>query len=396
MKIEELWQIDTDRKVYLFGAGERGRDFYSKYKEQLDIEGCFDNHPQGDFYGLPVLKPVSKRQAFDDHRLIIVCSFWEEEMGAQLVELGYTPFIDFLNVRYFEQFLEKPLCPWGKKLALFYGTCHIDAVMDYMRLIPAFNNQYSSLCIHVYSTDICDIQMADMLLPECDLLIYEKYFGNPVDKKKSMIKAKVVSIPQLMFWAYWPQTDIKNNQNIYWQMEKAFHEKRDSIIYAGDNYINQMLETDKSEDEIIEWIMSNKVVAKGQVLESLRKNFQNIRIAEKSSDIKIFDYISSNYQKEKIYKDYIHLNGCLMKEYAERIIEYLGIDRFTFKEYGENLSLHAEMPIYPCVAQYLGLEMIDDKTRYYVRRDDHTFYTLTFEEYEREYIRRCKRLRDRN
>lgn len=227
--------------------------------------------------------------------------------------------------------------------------------------------------------------MAELILPQCDVVVYNQYVGNKVDKLD--IKAVKIGFPYVRFWAYYPQADLEKFKNIFYFQE----EETDFLLQKADTFVNDMIFRGKSEDEIMKFITSDDVISREEVTKQLKKNLAFIKGAEKLSAIKISDFFLENYKKSIIYYDYKHLGDLLVREYSRRVLTYMGIKNITFDNESECLPF-TDTPIYPSVAKYLDLEMIDSDTKYRVIKFDGTDIYLSFEEFYREYIRRCKKI----
>ena len=99
--------IKSDQSVIIFGAGNTGEKFAYKYFNQIKICCFWDNQKTGEFLGYPVYRPERNSQ-----KIIIVASNAYFEIRAQLIDMGYEEFHDFIPFQIFR-----------KKMALPYG-CH--------------------------------------------------------------------------------------------------------------------------------------------------------------------------------------------------------------------------------------------------------------------------------
>lgn len=388
------WDEIESKDIWLFGTGECAEKFYHTYKNVLNIAGCYDNRNQGTFHGLPVKRPVSGQQVGEKEYIIICTVRYHNEIENQLVFMGYRPLYDYASIKSVELLLEIKQGE-GRKMAFFYGTCHINAIMNAMKIVPEFYRQYYGICIRVNEQDKVMVLLADYLLKRCDLLIYEKYLGNPVDRNKDIVGSRI-GIPQLMFWGYWPQSTNKAEFNEFWRedfsnqgtaIESLF---QDSLIQKADIFLNRLIWEDRSDDEIMEAALSDEAFSKDKVISSLDRNLKYIKMTERYADIKISDWIIEKYKSKRVYKDYIHLDEPIIWEYVARICHYMDIEEWNIDEHNEEVYPYTEMPVYPCVVKFLGLEMIDGSTEYTVTAGGQTTCKFSFEEYQKEYIRRAK------
>lgn len=409
MKLGDLYKLGGVQDFIVFGTGYAGEAFWEKYNARINIPVCYDNAPKKEFHGIPVIKPEFKKSDC----LIVICTVNAvEEMSSQLQKLGYRMFENFITIFWFEYFMEQ--YDPGKETVLFYGTCHSNMMVNAMRRVPEFYTRYNSIHVRVNSEDPIDIALAEIAFNECSAVIYNQYVGNVVDQRQDLIVPKI-SFPTLQFWTYWPQTDLHKVNPFYIPGLDT-----DDMLARADVFINSMILQGKSEDEIMSYIMSDQVISKEKVLRLARINFAQNKLMDRLATVKISDLIEENYDKRVVYHDYFHMQDWLIWEYAKRILNYMGINSIHYEEDGEypytempvlqkrhrrsfydkEIYSHTQIPIYPCVAEYLNLEMIDQNTKYRVVSVNRTKnwlepdqdYWLTFEEYESMYIRRCQKI----
>lgn len=128
-------------------------------------------------------------------------------------------------------------------------------------------------------------------------------------------------------------------------------------------------------------------------------SFREIELKEEDADIKISDWIRENYKSKKFFRDRAHLNNELIWEYTKRVLNKLGYPAKKINNieeidivsksgfYGGTWN---EVPIYPSVVKILGLNMIDESTKYCMVRAEKRIDYFTFKEYMYNYINYIK------
>ena len=93
-------------------------------------------------------------------------------------------------------------------------------------------------------------------------------------------------------------------------------------------------------------------------------------MAEKGVDVKVGDFIQSQYQQKQLYQDYTHPKKAVLWEYTKQILEHLDVYdehlESIMKKSPEYIHRSSDMPIYPSVAKILDLPWIDENIRYEV------------------------------
>jgi hypothetical protein len=390
------------RDVYLFGTGKRARSFYNKYKSEISICGCFDNNSESVFLdGLNVLKPARREEYKSAY--IIICSVWDADICEQLIELGYTVFDDFCNVYIYEQL--KGLVP-EKKLSCFLGICTISVIAYAMKFVPEFYHEYNIVNLFIPALREEKKRMehlfTDLILENCDLLVYNKFVGDTKFIKKIGEISKVISIPLLSAGNYWPQDYTvfhPKEMNEYlglWGIDDLSEVWEDIMMFNADRYVKAMVQQNRSEEEILSSIMSDNFISREEVLANHDSTLRRIGIMGRGATISMLDYFSQNFRTKRIMADGLHEEECMIREYVKRILNELSIESFSFEE--EYSYSHGQMPIYPCVVKHLNLEF-PAPLLYKVQIEPFTassdfndadYYEVDFEQYYRVYIKRCK------
>ena len=202
------------------------------------------------------------------------------------------------------------------------------------------------------------------------------------------------------------QTVTKSNQE-YLDILKAVGNTKDLVLYITDllNLEENLAEVRKilpnkmilvlnKKDVFPKSVKEEKLIKYISSLENV--NFEEIIVisAEKNYNITIGDYIRENYKRIKLYQNSFHPNKCIIWEYNKRLLKELNIKCANIDELVDNSPEHihqgGDVPIYPSVAYRLGLEFVDEKTKYEVMIGNRVEY-MTFREYVEHYVEYTRR-----
>ena len=361
MKKVDLLRCMSERKIIIFGTGERGNKFYWKYKDKLHMAYVTSNL---DDKTIGNLERVEWRDFVgNENYLIVVCSQAENEIAYQLLEEGLVYGKDFIDQNLAEALLDE------KEIVLFVGQCELE-VIDYMlNSISEFTRQYVSICYREY--DVLGIKgyrnpklemslIVNSVSELADYFIYpanlskerQDYYQRLLNKLPSGCKS--VSVPLTTFEGYWPQDlDAYYEPSPYYKRDTA-----DKFPFGGrrDNNLEAAVKEGKAE-ETLKDILRDDFYTEEEVCNLFRKSLKKYKVLERKSDIKICDFIEGNYMERKVFLDRGHVCDFVLKEYAKRIVIYLDIsldvkliDKADLDWYNQ---CHSEQPIYPSVQKQL-------------------------------------------
>lgn len=327
------------KRIVLFGAGVIGTKFLIQNWNNITIDCFFDNVREGKLLDYPIRKPDYYEDVF-----IIVTSKAYLEIKEQLNQTGYKEFDDFI-----------PSEIYGKKMAIAYGNCHMDSVKQYLKKNKQFSSDYGFYPFPQIQNMQPDFKYEN-IIKKCALFIHQSIredniFGERYSSKCLLSyinsKCKVVAIPNLygMPKYLFPQLTTKY---------KLRH-KFDVNPFFIDSNIVIWLKDGKSEDEIIKLIMEGGIYKKEEIINMWNAFCEKLCEREKEWDIKISNYILTNYKNEKIFCDINHINSKTSGEIAACTLKFLG-----YESEREKIELpfmdDLEAFIYPDVKKALGLQ----------------------------------------
>lgn len=363
MKKESLLKYIRDKKVIVFGTGERGNYFYDKYRDQIDIvyaTSNMDNKTIGALGRIEWKKIVERDKYF-----IVVCSAAENDIAYQLMLYGLIFGKDFITQNVMEALLDK------KEIVLFVGQCELEIVNDILNRVSAFTCKYAGICYREY--DVLGIAERNPKL-EISLMVnfiisLADYYIYPANLSKDRIEyyemlfektaphCKTCSVPLTTFEAYWPQ-DAEN----YYEMSPFYKEDSCGMLPFGGRRDNnlEVAVRDGTTEERIHQILKEDFYADDAVDKLFGKTIRKYKVLEKKSDIKISDFMEENYRKQRVFLDRGHACDFVLKEYTKRIIAYLdigidgrAIDEVDLEAYNQ---CHSEQPIYVSVQKHLEFQ----------------------------------------
>ncbi len=236
-------------------------------------------------------------------------------------------------------------------------------------------------------------------LLDCDLFIYQEIrdknamgeeFGTDRLMRFLPSKCERIQIPNLyeLGYGFFPQNFIfERAPHFINKNNPSFKGDDRGLFVHGDYVIDSML--DRPVNEVVESVYRTDLIDRDKILSMFDKYTEKIREREKRWDIKIADYILSEYKNKQMFNDFGHPSNDVIRKMSRELLEYIGIED-DLKDFKMIYELDEyEDPIYPCVREVLGLKY----QKKYLREqsDKKLVEKMTFEEYVREYYFWCQR-----
>lgn len=370
------------KRVSIMGTGLDGaKCAYYLYNQKIFIK-CFlnNNSKVKTFMGLPVYEPGNINISDEDYIVIAVGTISTYlELSSQLHEMGMNEFKDYIYYKWID-----------KKIVLLHGNCHMVSIKSYLESSKKFSKTYA-----IYPNPcICDNKdgyIKEQVFENCDVWIHEdirkdngygyylsdEYMRNCFINKG--IYPKEIIVPHLfgLGKAFFPQSGWnKRNEKINNGSD------RNGMFPRLDIVIDECVKRGKTVEEIIDYCKSNKALNDDFILENFNKYMKRIQEREESWNIKIYDFIVKNYQKEKLFYDEGHPTNIIMKKISEDILYELGIQEDIYT----NIQMDDhEIPVYPAVRNALNLDWEDGE----IRKSSvakKMCDQMDFEEYIKEYL----------
>lgn len=379
------------RKLIIYGVGEVGKFFWNQNRSKLDIFACTCSDKE--FEPLNGLKAIDHEGLTVEENYVIICSTYYEEIRRKLVLMGFQPGKDFMRWDFFESMhtvlLEE------KELILAVGQCEISEMCYGLSQLKQVNRRYSIICLDerkvcIHGDKYCledyidykfFADMADIFL--CPTVFSEKSAkGFALLKEQLKTNTKEICVSIFDYDGYWPQ-DIDRGRNFskYYMTRKGV---KLAAYCARDQVVERLVDEGMSASIILNSVMRKDFFDCETVVGNQKKSIKRAILTDRIADVKISDFVAAQYNQKKLYCDRGHFNQNLLREYVFRLAEYLDVE--ISKTDIENVDLDClftkvnEFPIYPSTAAYLGLDYIDESTKYRMSKYDNV-YRVSFEEY---------------
>lgn len=374
-------KIELEQKeMWIFGAGNNGRNFYEEFKDFYHICGFISNiETEKECQGLPVIRPdaaLNRKNCY-----VVICSDAAVSMSQQLVNLGFRGNWDYG----FSYFLPK-------KLFIAMGTCQVAYTIEILCMNKCFNRRFSS-CIYfdnIYepSSD-SDNKRIKNYGEFCDVVFYNtRNAGASWQRSYELIlnrfykKAERLHMPFYSFKGQLMQTVDQVNPYAL----KIIDGNRGYFWWRGDKEINRMVEEQCTIEAIWSEISRDDYWTEDAICHNFAKELKKVEIWDRFSSFPIKPFIETNFKKRLIFDDGIHFSSHLGLYLANEIAKYLHLREITEPEIIDETKnrLSSSMPVYPCVRNTLGLQ-IDEKVKFYNLKRDELEY-LEVKEYVRRYV----------
>lgn len=395
-------------EIAIWGTGNVAAKFFYRCRARYDIKCFFDNSDKkigSTFLGLPV-KKFNLSYKF---KIVIASSYWRE-IKKQLDEQGLQYGSDYLyywsmdyvkNISY-AKFYETNICSvwrqsdfYKKKLALIYGNCQTGILEKIMIQYKQFSEEYVLVKAYKVFEYVNKRQEMEHWINDLkfwkkvDLFIYQRVKSDnkfspmlATDNILKKLKSDCIKIEisNIFFKGYFPQI-MKNEKNILLDVHQS------GLFPFGDKYVIRLLETEKKET-ILNRIMDVDFIPSLDIQENIEESFNELEKREFFSDVKILDFLKDNYKKEQLFYSTNHPTRKVMEEYCNRIMAFLGFEAEELSEADYSIEVNSlkgqDIPIYPSVISYLGLEKYEK--RYYPNRYLYDDLVFNFQEFIYAYI----------
>lgn len=367
--------------VVIYGATEIAKKFLQQHGHCINVRCVMkDAHSKVDPWIAAHYKvvPFSYNEIRHDEYVIICKSFTHNidifpEYAVsrdEFLRRGYHVCRDFIYYRIVDAYLT------DKQIMLFCGYCEMSGVKQILDLTSAVD-YFCMLFYHIgretmeaapgYADFVATARLCDILV-HAPLVMKRGVLDNDVLSLVSP-ETELIFIPQLTFRGYAPYKNT--NVNIRNRGTRLFGIMHYPFLYEI-TPINKMINEGKTDDEILEKMLSPDLYTKEEVLSNFKTAMKILYMQDRESDIPIADYIEDHYREDLMFKDCIHANDAVFFEYARRLSDYLEIDcvdeidevQKVCRKNGAYFQVATEEPVLPSVAKHLGLKFAKPTRRY--------------------------------
>ncbi|HHP7229967.1 MAG TPA: WcbI family polysaccharide biosynthesis putative acetyltransferase [Xenococcaceae cyanobacterium] len=239
---------------------------------------------------------------------------------------------------------------------LIYGNCQIEPLREILKSSFDFTNNYQFIDLKpVHLLTKHDLKDLENKIAETDLLIHQlvsddyqgiKELGTNYLRSRLAPNARAIAIPGAYFTGYHPAIiSLKDADGNKITEPCDYHDV--NLLYLFDR--------GKTVTEVVDLIQQNNFYQPKYVLDNLAATLKELRLRETELDINISNFISENYQRQKLFHTINHPGITLLSYLANRLLEFLELPV-------NNNSLQTEVldftifPIYPAVAKALALD----------------------------------------
>jgi hypothetical protein len=329
-------------------------------------------------HGIPIRKDISSIKNIKDY-YIVVATIEKPYLEIRDILLG-------MGLQEFEDFI------WGdlykKSVVVINANCHGDALKSYLLRNEQFQTKYGIYPvprIHLNKKGYID----DRVLTHADVLIYqdiraENKFSYKLSYeyilKRVRPDCKTICIPNM----------VGNGKGFFpTQTEEIYFHKtkeRELPFFYRDALIDEAWKQlgTKSLDDVVQYIESYEFDA-DEIKAGFYSMMEKIRVRENMWDVKVADYIESNYRYVSMMNDHSHPADALMQEIGRQVAQIL--------ELSDTAECHLdwvgmEAFIWPGIKKILGIEYTTEEVRILDRASQilENEYSLNLREYIQEYV----------
>lgn len=380
-----------NKSIVIYGTGNTGKEFYDKYKDKLNIVGCTSSEKNID--SIENLTPLLYDEMDKEKVLLIICSIYYEEIRKNLILSGWSQNINFIRWDIFDKLYRAE--ENEKQIIVAVGQCEVQEMCEVLQRIKAFMQKYEVIyfderrvCIQgdkfdlIENYDCCFVLEKAHYFIRPSVMTPKSVCGFDYLQRKIQKNCNVIKISLFIFDSYWPQDIGKERQIHKYYLIKP--NTKLSAFVENDKIITNMLDEGQSNDQIKKKIMKDDFFKKEEVIDNHKTSLKRIRLSDKLSDIKVYDYVNQNYNHKKLFCDRGHFNENMLREYVKKILSYLGenecikeLNSLNICDIFEEIN---ELPIYPSTYKILGLEWMDSDSLYTMNINN-KIKKVTFEEY---------------
>ena len=284
-----------------------------------------------------------------------------------------------------------------KRKAILYGNCHMNVIEECLNKSKSFRKRYQIVKIPLFYEGEGPINKK--ILSKCSLFIYQdireqnqygvEYSSGHLLQQlpQSCIRICVPNLYELGY-GFFPQNLVRQQQPKFFNKNNpSFAGDNRGLFVHGDKVIQDLLEKGVGVDSIVDMVQYGNVIDEEYILANFNKYWNKIRDREKSWDIKIYDFLRSNYKEKQIFSDFGHPTSIVLKYMSELVLERLNICDDIVDIEVESVLDEFEDPIYPCVKRVLGLQYQKKYLREHSNKKIQN--EMDLEEYIREYCYWC-------
>lgn len=256
------------------------------------------------------------------------------------------------------------------KKCLIYGNCQTEPVKRFLEMSPEFSVAYETTQLKCFLLSPDDVPHLEKLASTADLFIYQPVsdFYREIPQLstrhlKSLLPkhSRAISIPHAYFTGY-------NPEMVY--LEDQYGNKVDGPFLLHDKNILVSYSNNKTVHETLALIQDNDFYQSNDININLYETLAELKRREAQIDIKISDFIKSNYRIARLFHTINHPNSLVLGFIVCSILGQIGIPirHGLFNHFSETEVLDfMYFPIYPSVTRHLQLTFSPQPHYYYTK-----------------------------
>lgn len=340
--------LSNKHKYILYGTGGEAERFLFQNPNILpDIAFCIDKKNREKFYDLNVcqIDDVNVRDYIGTHCIIVAA-------GNEDIFLEIKHILCNYGLKEWRNFIWSKTV--GRKVVLINANCHGAAIQKYLEQSARFCNEYMVYPIPEIQLNT-EGEISDDLLKNTDVYIHQDIRAeNPMGYKLSdeYVRAHLsqyvidICIPNFVGMAKWMYPNLGNLDRTMPSMKGPIN------ILFRDSVLDEAVLVCNSFHEIKNFWGNYKYEA-SKMDNDFTTCMDKLKRREENWDIKIFDYIMSNYRRIPCFTDASHPSKYVMREVGRQVADLIGLDDVCDKQYESQLGLMA--PIMDCILKNFGL-----------------------------------------
>ncbi len=295
------------KQLVIYGTGNTGIEFYNKFRNVIKIDSCTSS----DNEVVPLLgtNAVKHEELDKSKSLLIICSIHYDEIRRNLMMQGWKQNVNFMRWDIFETLYEAEQNK--KQIIVAIGQCEIREMRDVFVRVPSFMKKYAIIYFDERKVCICGDRFDILEYYDCAFVLGRAniFFRPSVMTPKSVqsfeylqknisSQCSVIKVSLFIFDSYWPQDIAKDRETN--ELYVARPDTKIAAFVESERVIGKMLEAGNSNREIKERITREDFLDKDLVCDNHKKALKRIRLSDKLSDIKVYDFTANYFVTEVI------------------------------------------------------------------------------------------------
>ncbi len=253
-----------------------------------------------------------------------------------------------------------------KQKCLIYGNCQTAALRALLSRYQPFDERFDIIeLLPVQRLSSGDVPQLEAAVATTDVFLYQpvsdNYKGVPQLSTQSLLAhlpshSQAISLPVAYFTGYHPEITYLRDQTGVVETPFAYHDLNLLNLYAEGKPLRAALAL----------INSDTFYTESHVTNNLELTLKKLEIREQHLSIRLCDFIRENFQRTQLFHSFNHPSHAVLRFITESILKHLSIPidsvAMTAVVGITELLGRWSIPIYPSLAQHLGLKFVPSPT----------------------------------